>query len=279
MERTYLNGSGGTIMDHIAGTGLYEFVPSQESLNAIITAMRVNLELEDEEYDTSFGFSIDQPYEQRIIGDDLYGGVTYYERVTVSDDDDEEENKSDSTCNAAENRELGADMKTCVCKYGYKEDASCKCVKKTVTCPAGETLDKNDNCIPDDDDTTATVTCTNGTVEGGACTCWAGYSGPDADGYCTKDETEPETPKEPEDFNVFEIGEKVRFKAVAWTLFSNDIHEVPIRWMKNGEVFIVVDRVVYDDHAKYCITFDGEDENTKYILTTKGQKLYFERIT
>ena len=91
--------------------------------------------------------------------------------------------------------------------------------------------------------------------------------------------TEPETPKEPEDFNVFEIGEKVKFKAVAWTLFSNDIHEVPIRWMKNGEVFIVVDRVVYDDHAKYCITFDGEDENTKYILTTKGQKLYFERIT
>ncbi|MBQ1496560.1 MAG: LCP family protein, partial [Bacilli bacterium] len=56
MQRTFLRGGGGIIMDHVAGTGLYEFVPSQEGLNAIKKVMRINLGLEQEEYDKSFSF-------------------------------------------------------------------------------------------------------------------------------------------------------------------------------------------------------------------------------
>ena len=100
MQRTYLNGSGGIIMDYIARTGLYEFVPSMEGLNAITKAMRINLELEEEEYATSFSFSIDEPYEAEIIGEDLYGGVTSYPRVelTVDGDTTTTETKQAVTC-------------------------------------------------------------------------------------------------------------------------------------------------------------------------------------
>ena len=97
MQRTYLNGSGGIIMDYIAGTGLYEFVPSMNGLNAITKAMRINLELEEEEYKNSFSFSIDEPYEAEIIGEDIYGGVTSYPRVELTVDG-EEETKPKVTC-------------------------------------------------------------------------------------------------------------------------------------------------------------------------------------
>ena len=82
IQRTYLNGSDGYIMDYVAGTGLYEFIPSKQSLNAIVTAMKINLELESETYDTSFSFTVDKAYEAKIIGSDLYGGVASYPRFT-----------------------------------------------------------------------------------------------------------------------------------------------------------------------------------------------------
>ena len=148
MQRTFLRGGGGIIHDYVAGTGLYEFVPSTEGLNAIKKAMRVNLELEEEEYKTSFSFSIDKPYEPEIIGEDLWGGVTYYPAASTSSDDSSSE-ESSTTCNASENRELGADLKTCVCKWGYTEDGSGKCVKNIAsTCKDDEEYDKtNDVCV------------------------------------------------------------------------------------------------------------------------------------
>ena len=66
IQKTYLNGSGGLIHDNVAGMKLYEFVPSTQSLNAIVKAMKVNLELVKEEYDTSFSFSIDKKYEEKL---------------------------------------------------------------------------------------------------------------------------------------------------------------------------------------------------------------------
>ena len=86
IQRTYLNGSDGYIMDYVAGTGLYEFVPSSQSLNAIVTAMKINLELESETYDTSFSFSVDNAYEAKIIGSDLYGGVTSYPQFVAPEE-------------------------------------------------------------------------------------------------------------------------------------------------------------------------------------------------
>ena len=83
-----------------------------------------------------------------------------------------------------------------------------------------------------------------------------------------------------DDVNIFDIGDKIEFKAVSWVLFDNALFDsTPVRWMKNGERFTIIDRIVYEDHATYCIVFEGESEDKKYILTTKGEKLYFEKIS
>lgn len=74
MQKTYLNGSSAMIYDQRSGMVLYEFIPSTNSLNAIVDAMKINLEQKQEKYENSFNFSIDEPYEEKIIGMDKYGG-------------------------------------------------------------------------------------------------------------------------------------------------------------------------------------------------------------
>ena len=172
IQKTYLNGSGGLMLDNVAGMNLYEFVPSTQSLNAIIKAMKVNLELVKEEYDTSFSFSIDNKYEQKVIGADLYGGVASYPSKSDT-------TSSDSKCGTKktcteENEELGADGKTCVCKNGYTKNSSGVCEKKpTVSCGANSTLG----------------------ADGVTCVCDSGYK-KDSSGSCVKEETTPPTPEE-----------------------------------------------------------------------------------
>ena len=121
MQRTYLNGVGGNLHDYLVGSPVYEFLPSTNSLNAITKAMRINLGLEEEKYETSFSFSIDQPYEAKIIGKDKYGGIKDYPQP--------EKKAETKTCEAP--LELGADGQTCICpkSKGYKEDSKGKCVK------------------------------------------------------------------------------------------------------------------------------------------------------
>ena len=171
IQKTYLNGSGGLMFDNVAGMNLYEFVPSTQSLNAIIKAMKVNLELVKEEYDTSFSFSIDNKYEQKVIGADLYGGVASYPSKTDT-------TSSDSKCGT--NEELGADGVSCVCKNGYTKNSSGVCEKKpTVSCGANSTLG----------------------ADGVTCVCDSGYK-KDSSGSCVKEETT--TPSTPEEDNVNE---------------------------------------------------------------------------
>ena len=190
MQRTYLRGGGGIIYDGVAGTGLYEFVPSQDGLKLIKKAMRINLELEKEEYKKSFSFSIDNPYEPEIIGEDEWGGVESYPNASTSGGETETEKKID--CSSKPNSSPSADNTICVCDYGY-EDVDGKCVKKEVTvCPDGQHENDEGECV-DDEPEVDEINCENGTIEGGVCVCWAGYSGPDAGGYCTKDpETSPD---------------------------------------------------------------------------------------
>ena len=148
MQRTFLRGGGGIIMDHVAGTGLYEFVPSEDGLDLIKQAMRINLELEEEKYKKSFSFTIDKPYEPEIIGEDEWGGVKSYPSASTSGGDETSDDSSTNTCSG--NKELGADGKTCVCKWGYKDNGSGSCVKDTSsTCGSDETYDEDtDSCIP-----------------------------------------------------------------------------------------------------------------------------------
>ena len=159
MQKMYLNGRGAMIQDGImTSMNLYEYIPSTQSLNAIIKAMKINLELESEEPAKSFSFSADQSYEQKVIGKDLYGGIASYPTVPTTSTSTTDENK------CGENEELGADKKTCVCKVGYlKKDG--KCEKNT---------DK--------------VECTGANEEPGAdgvtCVCKWGYE--KVSGVCTK---------------------------------------------------------------------------------------------
>ena len=66
---------------------------------------------------------------------------------------------------------LGADLKTCVCKWGYTEDGSGKCVKNIKsTCKDDEEYDEtNDVCVKKGliDDETTTPDDTGGEESGG----------------------------------------------------------------------------------------------------------------
>ncbi len=133
MQRTYLRGGGGIIMDEIAGTGLYEFVPSQDGLKLIKKAMRINLELEKEEYKKSFSFSIDNPYEPEIIGEDEWGGVKSYPSASTASDDEEtktEDTKNTKKISCEAPLEPTADNSSCICPTwnGYVEDDEGNCV-------------------------------------------------------------------------------------------------------------------------------------------------------
>lgn len=76
IQKTYLNGSSAMIYDKRSGLVLYNFVPSSSSLNAIVKAMKINLGLSSEEYDKSFSFSIDNVYEEEVIGANKSGGAS-----------------------------------------------------------------------------------------------------------------------------------------------------------------------------------------------------------
>ena len=155
MQKMYLNGSGGLYLDGIMNQNLYEYLPSSQSKNAIIDAMKVNLELKEDTPKKEFSFSADQPYEQEVIGKNLSGGVENPGRAADTS------TASDTKC--GENEELGADGKNCVCKNGYaKKDGTCK--KIEAECPANEELGADK------------TTC--------VCPTWNGYE--KVDGVCQK---------------------------------------------------------------------------------------------
>ncbi len=237
MQKTYLNGSSAMIYDKRSGLVLYNYVPSSSSLKAIVNAMKINLELKEEEYDKSFSFSIDEEYEPEVIGEKASGGSSVgllpnfigktkayvsswcnargisvnfvYEDVTSgysqdevinqslpesysldelsgslqitlanvksNDDsntdnkkndsskkDDDDDDEDEITCED-ENKELGEDKKTCVCKPGFNKKPDGTCEKKkldcseneepsadnsTCFCKPGFSDDGNGNCIP-----------------------------------------------------------------------------------------------------------------------------------
>lgn len=77
-ERLYLSGYDQTIVDYdsINNTGsklaLYNFVPYQGSIDDISKAMKINLELIDDEVIKKFDFDVNEPYEENVIGKGRY---------------------------------------------------------------------------------------------------------------------------------------------------------------------------------------------------------------
>ena len=52
--------------------GIYYFEYYKQSLEEIVEAMEINLELKEHEMDKDFSFSINRPYEDKQIGKDTY---------------------------------------------------------------------------------------------------------------------------------------------------------------------------------------------------------------
>ena len=74
MQHLYISGAYANIYDYstINGQGtrmrLYNFVPYQESLDAVIEAMKINLEMVEPKMTKTFSFDASVPYEENIIG-------------------------------------------------------------------------------------------------------------------------------------------------------------------------------------------------------------------
>lgn len=84
MQRLYISGYDAYIYDYSTknnqGTGLrlYNFVAYDGSINDVSNAMKINLGLKKETVIKKFSFSVDDPYEEEVIGKDSYNetGIT-----------------------------------------------------------------------------------------------------------------------------------------------------------------------------------------------------------
>ena len=77
IQQLFLDGDGQMIYDERARMVLWDYVPNKNSRNDLINAMKINLELKDHEDITEFSFSINKPYEKKIIGAGYNYGFKY----------------------------------------------------------------------------------------------------------------------------------------------------------------------------------------------------------
>lgn len=73
MQRLYLNGTDASIYDPGMRLYLYNYVVYSESLDAVVNAMKVNLNQTEPVLIKNFSFSIDEEYEEEVIGKNIYG--------------------------------------------------------------------------------------------------------------------------------------------------------------------------------------------------------------
>lgn len=72
VQRLYLQGTGQMIYDERARMVLWDYVPNKNSRKDIIQAMKENLELAEHKVIKKFSFSINNPYEVKVIGEGPY---------------------------------------------------------------------------------------------------------------------------------------------------------------------------------------------------------------
>ena len=78
MTQLYLNGSSAMIYDEGIGLTLYNYIPSKESLDLIVSTMKQNLGLEKVKMIKNMTFSIEKPFKMETIGANVSGGGTSY---------------------------------------------------------------------------------------------------------------------------------------------------------------------------------------------------------
>lgn len=79
MQRLYLSGVDDYIYDAYLGQTLYDYVIYDDSITDVSEAMKINLGLQEQEVIKEFSFSIDEPYEENVIGKGDYTTLPDYE--------------------------------------------------------------------------------------------------------------------------------------------------------------------------------------------------------
>ena len=78
IQQLFLDGTGQMIYDERARMVLWDYVPNKNSRNDVVRAMKENLELASHEEIKEFHFSINKPYEKKVIGEGPYrSGFAY----------------------------------------------------------------------------------------------------------------------------------------------------------------------------------------------------------
>lgn len=96
MQRLYLNGYDAYIYDEAMRLDLYNYVLYNESLAEVTKAMKINLGLEEPNIIKEFNFSIDNPYEETVIGKETVGKATVSKLPDFTGDT---ETQARATCN------------------------------------------------------------------------------------------------------------------------------------------------------------------------------------
>ena len=81
LEQLYLSGTGQTIYDENTKLNLWNYILNKESIKDVTTAMKINLELEEEIVIKEFNYSINEPYTKQVIGKGPYKTYTTYDLV------------------------------------------------------------------------------------------------------------------------------------------------------------------------------------------------------
>mgnify|MGYP005774064161 CR=1 FL=1 len=79
VQQLYLQGTGQMIYDERSRLVLWDYVPNTASRDDIISAMKVNLGLEEPEMEKEFSFSINEVYEKEVIGAGPYRTAFTYD--------------------------------------------------------------------------------------------------------------------------------------------------------------------------------------------------------
>lgn len=133
IQQLYLQGQGAMIYDKRMKMNLYDYVPNTLSRDDIEKAMKQNLGLASYKTVKTFSFSINKPYEKKIIGYGPYKSTYNASKYKSSES---------STCGT--NEELGADKVTCVCKWGYTK-VNGKCTEEEDEEEEKTTIPKTDS--------------------------------------------------------------------------------------------------------------------------------------
>lgn len=97
IQQLYLQGQSAMIYDKRMRMTLYNYVPNTHSRDDITEAMKANLELIEHKDSKSFTFSINEPYEKKIIGEGPYKSTYVASKYPKAPDTDKEQNDKKNT--------------------------------------------------------------------------------------------------------------------------------------------------------------------------------------